>query len=280
MMKRKTLLLSLTIGGLMLACNLPVVTRLPTPMAALASPSLLASSPSLVSPTETPSIQPTIPPSPTLTATPLTSQTPSPTTSPTFTQTPTPTITPTYAILRGEVLERANCRYGPGASYLYKYGLVAGSVLNIIGRNDLGTWIFVQAIGGDNPCWLKATLMNIKGDVLSVAPVDPDIILPWSPYYGPLTRVSATRQGNEVTVFWEALILRAGDDAEQIPYLIEAWVCIKGQIVFTPVGWYDTAATLTDEPGCSEASHGRISGAEKHGYTTWVEIPWPTLAAP
>jgi hypothetical protein len=220
-----------------------------------------------------------ITPGPTLTATltPSPTRTPEPTStataSPTPTQTSTNTITPTYAILRAKVLVQANCRYGPGAPYLYKYGVYPETVLEIIGRNDLGTWVVVQAIGGTNPCWVKADLLEIRGDVMAVAPMY--LELPRSPYYGPMTQVSATREGSEVTVFWNGIQLRAGDDSEQTPYVIEAWVCQDGQLIFTPVGSYGFAAKITDEPGCAEPSHGRITAAEKHGYTAWVEIPWP-----
>jgi hypothetical protein len=191
----------------------------------------------------------------------------------TSTNTPTLTMTPTFAILRGEVLVRANCRYGPGAPYLYKYGLVAGSNLEIIGRTDAGTWILVQAIGGNNPCWMKASLMDVKGDVMGVRPTT--IPLPNSPYYGPLKRVSARRDGDIVTVFWSPLSLRAGDDSEQTPYVIEAWVCKDGKLIFIPVGAYESAVEIRDETGCSEPSHARITAAEKHGYTPFVDIPWP-----
>ena len=203
--------------------------------------------------------------------------TPSPisttTLAPSPTETPTATPVPIYIFLRGEVLVRSNCRYGPGAPYLYKYGLVAGSNLEIIGRNDLGTWILVRAIGGNNPCWVKASLMKIKGDVMKVAPTT--IPLPPSPYYSPPKRVSARRDGEEVTVFWSPVQLRAGDDSEQYPYLIEAWVCTEGQLIFTPLGTYAFALKIHDEAGCSEASHGRLYAVEKHGYTRPVEIPWP-----
>jgi hypothetical protein len=100
--------------------------------------------------------------------------------------------------LRGEVLVRSSCRYGPGAPYLYKYGLVPGSNLEVIGRTDSGTWILVRAIGGNNPCWVKASLMDIKGDVMTVAPTY--IPLPQSPYYAPPRWVQAKRNGNEVTI--------------------------------------------------------------------------------
>jgi len=235
---------------------------------------------------ETPTITPSFTFTTTSTHTPIPSATP--TITPTPSETPTATLTPTYAILRGEVnVEHASCRYGPGAPYLYKYGLVGGSNLEIIGRMEIlsqtetggwapATWINVRAIGGNNPCWVNAKLMNIKGDLMSVAPVKPeDVGLPQSPYYGPLTFVSAARDGSEVTISWNGIALRAGDDSEQFPYLIEAWVCQNGQNLFAPLGSYLTTAKITDEPGCSEPSHGRLYAVEKHGYTKWIEIPWP-----
>ena len=168
---------------------------------------------------------------------------------------------------------QSNCRYGPGAPYLYEYGLWEGYIMQVIGRNDLGTWVLVQAIGGTNSCWVKASLLEIEGDVMAVMPTY--IPLPQSPYYGPLTGVSAVRKGNEVTVSWHGVQLRAGDDTAEAPYLLEAWVCREGQVIFTPVGSYESAITILDEPGCAEPSHGRVYLVEKHGYTRAVEVPWP-----
>jgi len=252
------------------SCGLPTNTgpidHLPTatsPTSTPVSPTLTATiSPSL---TITPSPSHTITPSPSLTVT----------LAPTLTSTPTGTATPipTYAILRGKVLEQANCRYGPGAPYLYKYGVYHGSNIELIGRNDLGSWVVIQAIGGSNPCWVKASLLAIKGDVMSLAPTY--LPLPASPYYNPPTGVSAVRQGNEVTVSWNGLTLRAGDDSLQTPYVVEAWVCQDGQLLFTPVGAYVDLVTIRDEPGCDQPSHARLAAAEKHGYTAWGEIPWP-----
>ena len=212
---------------------------------------------------------------PTATASP--SPTPLPTATPAPTQTPTPTSTPTpiptYTVLRGQVLVRSNCRYGPGAVYLYKYGLVPGSNLDVIGRTDLGTWILVQAIGGNNPCWVKASLMDIKGDVMNVEPTY--IPLPPSPYYRPPTGVSAVREGDEVTISWNPISLRAGDDQASPSYVVEAWVCVDGLLVFTPLGSYVPIVSVQDQAGCSEPSHARLLAAEKHGYTRPVEVPWP-----
>jgi len=46
-------------------------------------------------------------------------------------------------------------------------------------------------------------------------------------------------------------------------------------LVFIPIGAYTTQATVTDEPGCNQPSHGRVYGVEKHGYTPYLEIDWP-----
>jgi hypothetical protein len=151
--------------------------------------------------------------------------------------------------------------------------LVVGSNLEVIGRNDLGTWILVRAIGGNNPCWVKASLMDVKGDVMAVEPTY--IPLPQSPYYAPLTGVSAARSGDEVSIFWNPISFRAGDDTASAPYLVETWLCTGGQLIFTPIGAYETSVKVVDEPGCAEPSHGRVFGVEKHGYTRWVEIQWP-----
>jgi hypothetical protein len=227
---------------------------------------------SLSKETSTPNVS--LVPAETVTPLPTRSPTPSPSITPTKppTQSPTPSISPTYAILRGTVKEQSNCRYGPGAAYLYKYGLYSGNTLDIIGRNDTGTWILVQAIGGNNPCWLKASLMDIRGEVSSLAPGS--LPLPPSPYYGPLTGVSSKRDKDTVIISWDTLNLRAGDDSLQYPYLIEAWLCHAGQIIFEPIGSWQTNVSVEDESGCTEHSHARIYGVEKHGYTAWVTVPW------
>jgi hypothetical protein len=236
---------------------------------------LVVDSPTPIPSSKTPTASPTTygRGDPASTSTQTATRSPSQTPSQTPTGTPTETPIPTYAILRGEVLVHSACLYGPGAPYLYKYGLLPGSNLDVIGRNDAGTWILVQAIGGNNPCWLKASLMKINGDVMTVAPVY--IPLPQSPYYAPVRSVLATRDGNEVTIFWEPIVLRPGDETASPPYLVEAWVCQGGQIIFKPIGSYQTFVKVTDEPGCSEPSHGRVYGVEKHGYTRWVKVPWP-----
>lgn len=229
----------------------------------LPSQSPSPSATSTVTDSPTPSVSPsvTLPPTLTLTGT------------STFTQTPLPV----YTKLRGKVIiAQAVCHYGPGAPYLYKYGVYAGSNLEILRRVEGGNYIEVQAIGGNNPCWVRADYMEIRGDFNNLLPVHPfEVKLPISPYYAPPAWVRAERNGDEVTVEWAALNLRAGDDSEQTPYIVEAWVCQGGQMVFQPVGSYQTRVMVRDEAGCIEVSRARLIAAEKHGYTRPLEIEWP-----
>ena len=191
-----------------------------------------------------------------------------PSTSPTITL--TPTITPTPKPPIAKITTRSVCHYGPGAAYLYKYGLVVGSRMEIIGRNAEGDYAYIQAIGGNNPCWVDVDYIEIDGDLFSVAPIHS--LLPYSEFYGPPPGVSAVREGDKVTVSWTAVWMSEDDYGG---YLIEAWLCQDGQLAFTPLRSDENSVTLIDEPGCLEVSSGKLYTAEKHGYTNWVPIPWP-----
>src|SRR5271157_3325450 len=202
-----------------------------------------------------------------------------PTLSPTTTS--TPSFTPTFAILRGQVLETSNCRYGPGAPYLYFPGLVTGRNLEVIGRREDSQWLYVQAIGGHHPCWVKASQMDVNGDINSLEIDYPDpVILPQSPYYPPTVVTKILREGPQVKVIWLDTPLHPGDEESPTMqhYIIEVWHCVCGQFVFDPLATNatnDTSIAFTDEPGCSQSSHGRIFVQEKHGFAGPAEIPWP-----
>jgi len=210
---------------------------------------------------------------------------PSSTITATLTETLTPTPVPTYAILRGTVnVERASCRYGPGAMYLYLYGLRQGANQDVIGRTDTGKWVLTRSRGDNKSCWVKASLMDIKGDVMSVEMVYPDKyhIPPSNQGYLSPWDVAAVRHGTQVVISWKSEALRPGDGEgdeegrESILYVVETWVCQDdGQPIFTPIGAYGPQVSVTDEPGCAEPSHGRVFFAEKHGYQGPSEIPWP-----
>jgi hypothetical protein len=181
--------------------------------------------------------------------------------------------------LIGEVnAEQLACRYGPGWPYLYFTGLLKGNRLEVIGRLDDANWIYVRAIGGNKPCWIKAEFMDVQGDIMSVEPVYPEKAkLPVTPYYPPTTVLSSTREGNTVNVSWLDTPLKAGDEEDERMnhYIIEVWRCEAGQIRFEPLATNGLEISFVDEPGCSEPSRGQVIVQDKHGFTAPAEIPWP-----
>jgi hypothetical protein len=260
------LLLALT------ACRPPAIAVVvETPLPAAATIRVSASITPTVAPTATAAQEPTATQAPTTTAT----ETQLPTSSPTT----TPTPFPTYAVLRGKVIiDQAVCHYGPGAPYLYKYGVYKDSNLEILRRIEYGNYVEVQAIGGDNRCWVREDYFELNGEFLDLEPVSAaDVPLPITPYYASPGGVSASRSGNEVSISWNPLIVKLGDDSEQVPYIIEAWVCQDGEYRFKPTGSWTTSVTIMDEPGCDLPSGGYFTAAEKHGYTPRIPIDWPAF---
>ncbi len=219
-------------------------------------------------------------PAPTETALPPPTETATSTLEPTSTETALPTITPTYAILRGTVnVERVSCRYGPGAMYLYLYGMIQGANQDVIGRTDTGNWVLTKARGDNKACWVKADFLTLSGDLMSLEVVYPDqYTLPQSNqnYLLPYD-VAAIRTGDQVVITWKSEALRPGDqeDENMVIYIIETWTCADGQLTFKPIGTNLAQVTVTDQAGCSQPSHGRIYFQEKHGYIGPTEINWP-----
>jgi len=221
----------------------------------------------------TPTLTLTVAPSstPTASATLAATETPTPDYTATITLTPSKTPTPTATPeIRGRVLEQANCRYGPGAAYLYEWGLYPANRVTVLGRNQDGSWVYVDPWTYVDYCWVKTELLDLTGDVFTVPQVT--TLLPYTEFYHPPTNVSATRIGDEVTVWWEDVWMSLDDDRG---FLIEAWVCRDGQQVSTAINPWDPPAVLIDEAGCMQPSGGRIYTAEKHGYTEWILIRWP-----
>jgi hypothetical protein len=109
---------------------------------------------------------------------------------------------------------------------------------------------------------------------------------PYSTLYQPPSVVSASREGNVVTISWQPVFMTE-DDVRG--YLVEAWVCQGGRQVFIPVGRAASFAQnnnsdtmslqVSDEPGCNLPSNARLYTVEKHGYTAYRMIPWPGLEA-
>jgi hypothetical protein len=245
----------------------------PTPTATITL-TATASATASPTPTETATLTPTDTPVPTDTPTTTLTATPSDTPTVTLTPSDTPTITPT-PVVRGRVSVQANCRYGPGGAYLYEWGLFPGNRVTLLGRNQEGTWVYVDPWNYMDFCWVKTELLELDGDVSTVPQIR--TLLPYSEFYWAPRNVSASRAGNEVTVHWDLVPMSRDDDRG---YLIEAFLCQDGQLRFTPLQFWAPPAVLIDEPGCLEPSSARIYTAEKHGYTQWVPIAWPPYDMP
>lgn len=198
----------------------------------------------------------------------------------TSTPEPSRTSTPGVDSLEATVVaDLLSCRYGPGPDYLFLYGLRKGANIKLIGRTDGDNWHWVY-VDGRNKCWVNATFIEIKGDLLSLPVVYPGLAtLPVSPTYPPTTVLKVTRQRNQVTVIWSGVPLRPGDeeDASMQHYILEIWRCEGSQLLFDELGTNDLSIMFVDEPGCQEASRGRIFVQEKHGLAGPTEIPWPSV---
>lgn len=150
--------------------------------------------------------------------------------------------------------------------------------MNVIGRIESGTWVYIQAVGGSNPCWVNSSLVKITGDLDSVDIAYPGkALLPVSPYYPPVSWVAAVRDDALVTVSWNDVPLRTGDeeDEDMQHYIVEVWRCEGGQLFFEPIGTNDLLLSFIDQYGCNLPSHGRVYVQEKHGFAGPVDIPWP-----
>jgi hypothetical protein len=218
------------------------------------------------------------------------SLTPTLTRTPTITRTPSRTPTPEPPVVT--VLVHASCLYGPGSAYLWLYGLNATSWMEVIGRTPYNPntdpkdiWLLVQAVHATepNPCWVKSELVrfNDGGDATThpEIPIVTYTNLPWSKLYRQPQGVGAIREGIKVTIYWAAVWMTEDDYRG---YLVEAWVCHGGQQYLAPVGYTgvniaNPAVVIPDEPGCSEPSNGRLYTVEKHGYTQWIRVPWPSF---
>jgi hypothetical protein len=255
--------LVLILGLLLSACN--PSNAIPVPDSTETRTATSSYTPTLTA-TQTPTT--TNPPTPTATAT--ITRTPTQTSTPTQTLTPSITPTPTFTFPTITALMQSNCRYGPGTAYLYAWGMYTGDSGQVWGRNDSGTWLWIQPDKIKYQCWISASVVEIHGDIftLRVAPVR----LPHSTLYGPPQGVTAIRDGNSVTVSWQPVSMTEDDNRG---YMIQANVCQNGYLMWMAVATMDTTYTFTDESTCSERSNGLLYTVEKHGYTDPVPIPWP-----
>jgi len=176
------------------------------------------------------------------------------------------------------ILEHADCLYGPGLGYLYKYSVFTNNPMEAIGRNFDGSWLYIQNVGGWNPCWIQAALVKVPGGDINGLPIVYSK-LPYSNQYNS-PDATAHRDGTEVTISWKADWMSLDDYRG---YLIEAWICQGGVQIFDPIIYIPPLASnvgtlsvkVTDEPGCALLSVVRIYSAQKQGYSIGSNVPWP-----
>ena len=232
-------------------------------------------------PTASPTLTPGMEASPILATSPTPQASPTPLPSPSPTYPRFPTSTPTFDPPHLTILADSKCYFGPGTAYLLKYGLFKYNWMRAVGRTPDGTWLNVKALNDPlwNACWIQTEKVRFDNASLKDLPVV-WMTYPYSVLYGPPGAVSATRNVNVVTVFWQPVYMTE-DDVRG--YLIEAWVCQAGKQVFLPIGRVTSFAgnngmlsvDVTDEPGCDVPSNARIYAVEKHGYTAYMNITWP-----
>jgi hypothetical protein len=177
------------------------------------------------------------------------------------------------------ILVYSDCLYGPGSFYLYKTSMAAGSQMEVVGRNQDGTWINVEDVHGWDACWIPADQAKLSRGSVNDLPLV-STALPITRYDYSSPSAIARRSGNEVTVSWKAVWMSTD---EVRGYLIEAWVCQDGKYIYLPVfvsTTYDEnvgtiSVKIRDETGCAETPSARITSAGMRGYTLWEKIFWP-----
>jgi hypothetical protein len=188
-----------------------------------------------------------------------------------------PTAVSSASPLRGTVLQRSNCRYGPDWPYLYKYGLAPGIGMEVIGRDADGDWLQVQAVSGHNPCWIKSVQVRVDGDVMRL----PDAyaatnLLPISPFFQRVTITRTSQSGRTVTVDWAEHHIRGrAETGEGVEYVIEVWTCVGGKPNFSAYGFPpgETSFSFQVDNSCGISSHADLVGEDKEGFSLPAEIP-------
>lgn len=214
-------------------------------------------------------------PVPSLTFTPTETLTPTITFTPTITLTPTITATPTFAFPSVTVNKQAHCRYGPAVAYLHAADLYPGDVGTVRGRFIYSKWLYVKFDKLNYFCWVAPSVVDVVGDISQISLKELNLQSIGSNMYGPPNGVTAVRDGNNVTISWNQVVMTQDDDRG---YLIEAFVCQGGAYLWWTFSYPDqftTSYTVKDEAGCAAPSSGVLYTVEKHGFSQPVTIPWP-----
>jgi hypothetical protein len=194
---------------------------------------------------------------------------------PTIVLSPTITATPTFEFPTVTVNKQAHCRYGPSAAYLHAADLYPGDAGTVRGRYIYGNWLYIKFDKLNYFCWVAPSVVDVAGDVSTVAYKELNLQSIGSNMYGPPKNVTAVRDGNKVTISWEQVKMTADDDRG---YLLELFVCQDTIYKWWTDSYPDqftTRYTVTDEAGCAQPSSGKLYTVEKHGFSEPAIIPWP-----
>lgn len=214
-------------------------------------------------------------PVPTMTFTPTKITIPTNTLTPTVTATATITATPTFNFPAVTVNKQAHCRYGPSVAYLHAADLYPGDMGTVRGRYIYSNWLYVKFDKLNYFCWVAPSVVDVLGDVSTVAYKELNLQSIGSNMYGPPKGVTAVRNENEVLISWEQVNMTEDDDRG---YLLELFVCQDTIYKWWTDSYpdqYSTSYEVRDEPGCAQPSSGKLYTVEKHGFSEPVEIPWP-----
>lgn len=222
-----------------------------------------------------PTLTPTATTLPTSTAT--ITRTATTTRTPTITPTATITLTPTFDFPNVVVnVPAAHCRYGPNQAYLHAADLYEGDRGEVRERWYLNGWLRVRFDKLSYHCWVAPGAVEVSGSLDSVIVLNQiDLTRVGTNQYGPPQGLSASRNGAEVTIRWNQMVMTEDKDRG---YFLDMFVCQNGGYIWWPVSFpnqYTTSYTVTDEAGCSQPSRGVIYTVEKHGYSQPETIPWP-----
>ena len=194
---------------------------------------------------------------------------------PTIELSPTITATPTFAFPSVTVNKQAHCRYGPSVAYLHAADLFPGDVGSVRGRYIYSNWLYIKFDKLNYFCWVAPSLVEVVGDISTVAYKELNLQSIGSNQYGPPAGVTAVRNGNEVTISWNQVQMSNDKDRG---YLLELFVCQDTIYYWWTDSYpdqYSTSYTIRDEAGCAQPSSGKLYTVEKHGFSEPAIISWP-----
>ncbi len=183
--------------------------------------------------------------------------------------------TATFAFPTVTVNKQAHCRYGPSVAYLHAADLYPGDAGTVRGRYIYSNWLYIKFDKLDYFCWVAPSVVDVVGDISTVAYKELNLQSIGSNQYGPPGNVTAVRDGNNVTISWDQVKMTKDKDRG---YLLELFVCQDTIFKWWTDSYpdqYTTSYTVKDEAGCAQPSSGKLYTVEKHGFSEPAIIPWP-----